>query len=408
MLWKGNFWVQGSKGAAYASRKKLVDIITGNANLGIKASVYDSSLFIRDANLPGKLRFTLHVDDGIGWATSIELAHQLRDLILKGYPDMKWHNWQDLLGFAAKRDKEKHTTSLTAPKHISALRNLVSNDVLFTPKSPYSPMLGKLIACEPVSPSSPDYPDFEARVSFMRIAGGHIVHISKIRKDVVAPCNMAVRYAHLPTRDAVACMKYIIFFLLGTADTGAVLGMGRRITEFSRGLTWTSKPPETHELEISEEPLAYHVVVDGALSTDRSLSGILHMFAGMAIQALSFRQHSIAIDAYASEVYTLSTGAAQAMVFRGILSELGISQELPTPVYSDSRSAVLVATGEASLRRSLYVARRILFLKETVDEDEIAVYACKGRNNPANPFTKANITTIEFRATRVYYMGVDE
>ena len=133
---------------------------------------------------------------------------------------------------------------------------------------------------------------------------------------------------------------------------------------------------------------------------------MLHMFAGVAIQALSFRQHSIAIDAYASECFTLSSGAAQGMVFRGIFSELNIDQAVPTPIYSDSRSAVLVSTNEASLKKSIYIARRTLFLRDAVDQGEFAVYTCQGRANPSNPLTKPDISVAEFRSTRSYYMGV--
>ena len=48
--------------------------------------------------------------------------------------------------------------------------------------------------------------------------------------------------------------------------------------------------------------LQYHMGCDGALGLERSISGIVHMFAGACINGLSFRQHSIAVSAYDSEI----------------------------------------------------------------------------------------------------------
>jgi len=120
------------------------------------------------------------------------------------------------------------------------------------------------------------------------------------------------------------------------------------------------------QLDVKEAPLAYFVVCDGDLRTDRSVSGIVHRFAGAAIAVQSVRQHSIAIDAHSSECFTASTAACQAVAFRGMLTELRISQELPTPIYSDSRSTLLVAQNAAALRKSIYILRRILFMRENI------------------------------------------
>ena len=138
---------------------------------------------------------------------------------------------------------------------------------------------------------------------------------------------------------------------------------------------------------------------------DRSISGIVHMFAGAAFAATSFRQHSIAIDAYSSEVFTASSAAAQTMTYRGILTELGVVQEVPTPVVTDSRATVLVARSKEAMKKSIYLMRRVLFLQECVEDEEIQVYSCKGKFNLADVFTKAVFDTTAYFRSRACYMG---
>mmetsp|Transcript_38610 Transcript_38610/g.67835 ORF Transcript_38610/g.67835 Transcript_38610/m.67835 type:complete len:122 (-) Transcript_38610:10-375(-) len=77
------------------------------------------------------------------------------------------------------------------------------------------------------------------------------------------------------------------------------------------------------------------------------------------VSAVAVRQHSIAIDAHSSECFTASTATCQAVAYRGILAELRMSQEVPTPIYSDSRSTLLVAQNSAALRKSIFILRRI-------------------------------------------------
>jgi hypothetical protein len=94
------------------------------------------------------------------------------------------------------------------------------------------------------------------------------------------------------------------------------------------------------------------------------------MLGGVAISAQAFRQHSIALSAHDTECFTASTGAVQAIPIRGILHELLLKQVVPTPVFSDSSSTRLIANFEAALKRSIYIARRVLYMRQGVTYGE--------------------------------------
>ena len=78
---------------------------------------------------------------------------------------------------------------------------------------------------------------------------------------------------------------------------------------------------------------------------------------------------------------------------------------MPTPIFSDSSSTRLVANFEAALKRSVYIARRILYMREGMGDGEYAFYQCRGDTNPADVNTKV-VTARLFLAARNYFMGV--
>ena len=201
-------------------------------------------------------------------------------------------------------------------------------------------------------------------------------------------------------------MKHLIFYLIATIDIGITIARVPQATTTT--LVWPEALPSNYLLDVNAKPLQYHVVLDGQLGIDRSIASILHMLGGVAISAQAFRQHSIALSAHDTECFTASTGAVQAIPIRGVLHELMLMQLVPTPIFSDSPSTRLVANYEAALKRSIYIARRILYMREGVTDGTYAFYQCIkciGDTNPADVNTKV-VSAKAILAARRYFMGV--
>lgn len=400
ILWKWDKWLQGGKGAGNAARAKFEAILADNAYCNFTKSSWDHSLFLYRAGR-SFIEFTLHGDDGTLCADSEQTALKLKTLLEKTYGSVKWHMYEDMLGFAVA--EPPGLLRITAPKHIDALRTFVENDPPYKPTVPYTKEFDLIEPCDVPETGSVEWYAFDARVYFMQEAGGHVAHIIKVRPDSAAALSMVVRYSHCPDARAVRCLKHLIFYLLNTVDVGITVHVPDNPTVDM--LVWPAALHPDHVLDVNCKPAQYHVVLDGALSIDRSRCGIFHMFAGVAIATQAFRQHSIAITAHDSEVFTASTGAAQSVPIRGILHEVDISQALPTPIFSDSASTRLVANSEAALRKSIYIARRVLFMREGVHDGEYTFHTCIGKTNPANPLTKV-VPSKEAATARKYYMGM--
>jgi len=66
---------------------------------------------------------------------------------------------------------------------------------------------------------------------------------------------------------------------------------------------------------------------------------------------------------------------------------------------------MLAVRSMSSLKKSLYILRRVLFMIEGHDEGMWEFYSCKGQDNPADVFTKA-VSYALFIAARNIYLGI--
>ena len=341
--------------------------------------------------------FLLHVDDGCGgWATNWELAEELHQLLEKTYPGIKWScrardgnsgGWHDQLGFAVERDFHGGYTTITAPKHIKAVQHFVEGDVKMTPKTPSNQSIMDLKPIEIPEEGTAEHVEFLKDRDWLQSANGCAVHITKVRQETVPTVVAIAKCGHAPGKDAIAAMKWLLFYLLGTINTGLKIGAGPdanvEMLEFSEELHGD------YVLNPEKKLLGYHAVIDGDLRVnDRSVSGVLHMLGGTAFAPFSFRQHSAAISAHDSEVFSASSCVAHSIFFRDHLVALGIDQSLPTPIFSDSKSTLLTVQNDSSLKRALHTTRRVYFMQEARMQGEVSFFTVPGKVNPADIFTK--------------------
>ena len=262
----------------------------------------------------------------------------------------------------------------------------------------------KLLEPEPPTvEGTPAHAAMLDRLTFMREAGGHLVHIAKVRGEISEVYNIVARHgSSRPSALHVRCFKHVIFYLLCTPEVGPIFG-GKKDCVIS-DLEWTCVPGEL--FPDSMRPLQFYSVCDGNHSNiDRSTSGVALMFGGAAILMLAFRQHSISRGPHDSEAFTLSSATACTIPIRGFLTEVGVPQIEPSPIFSDSASAGRVAENFGSLKQSFYIARHVKFLQESEScWMETTTRRIKGTSNPSNMLTKV-VGKAEFLLSRAFFFG---
>ena len=93
-----------------------------------------------------------------------------------------------------------------------------------------------------------------------------------------------------------------------------------------------------------------------------------------------------------------------AQFMQSVLVGWGLTFHRPTPCFTDSASTMLIATGDAAMKRSAYIRRRIWMMIQSVHDRLSAVLPVPGKVNTADPLTKY-VPKKEFLAMRKWIMG---
>ena len=112
------------------------------------------------------------------------------------------------------------------------------------------------------------------------------------------------------------------------------------------------------------------------------------MLAGAVIGHSSKRQPCVASASTEAEIIAASAAALEIAYFRGLLSDLGLTQDEPTLLYVDNQGAIALATDRRSCNRSRHVDRRYFKVRELVALGEINVQYIQSADNPADLLTK--------------------
>ena len=112
------------------------------------------------------------------------------------------------------------------------------------------------------------------------------------------------------------------------------------------------------------------------------------LLAGGVIEAVCQRQHLKNPDSHIAEITAGGTIINQAYVHRGVLQELRLPQEFPSPVHDDSRSTIFVARDAGSIKKSSWTYRRSSVVRQGVDELLVRFVKVADADNCADMFTK--------------------
>lgn len=148
--------------------------------------------------------------------------------------------------------------------------------------------------------------------------------------------------------------------------------------------------------------MGLHVFADGSLGERKSMSGAIQMLAAGPVDVLMARQHLNSPDSHTTEVVAASSALHRVVGTRGKCQELRIWQERPTPFYMDSTSTIFVANDEKAMKRSVWIARRTVALREGKSMGEIMPTYLEALMNCANFFTKYE--TYKEYALHMWYM----
>ena len=123
----------------------------------------------------------------------------------------------------------------------------------------------------------------------------------------------------------------------------------------------------------------------GCRSTCRSTSGGVAKLGSHALKSWSSTQVTVAMSSAEAELYALTKGAAQALGFITLFSDLGVN--VKAAVHTDATGAIGIAR-RAGLGKLRHLNVRYLWLQQELQGTDLVLHKVHGLANPADVVTK--------------------
>ena len=144
----------------------------------------------------------------------------------------------------------------------------------------------------------------------------------------------------------------------------------------------------SRKLPVDTISLNFEVYVD-ASDLIHPVIGYVIKLAGGAI-AYKTKKNGLATLSSAESEYVALTAATQEVLWlRELMRELGFNQDRPTKVYEDNQACIAIANNPVLQGRTKHLGRRLQFVRDAIENQEILLEYCETRQMVADTLTKA-------------------
>jgi hypothetical protein len=346
---------KGLYGLKQSTRKWHQRLTADLEKIGFKPSKIDSSLFYRDAN-DGKILLPVSTDDmvvaGSTRATIDRFKRELKGFY--GITDLGEIRW--LLGFEIWRDRKNRTIGINQAAY---LRNVAEKFCLGDAKPIHTPMEPGLVLTDTDDSNSTSAPYQEACGSVLWAA---IV----TRPDVQFAIGILAQHARNPKEIHWKALKRVIRYLDTTRNLWLTFGGSE--DSLIRGYTdsdWGSQPDR------------------------HSISGYAFAVGVGVITWRSKKQSIVALSTTEAEYIAMAEAVKEALSIQHILQEIYPDLVSTIPLLCDNQSAIALAKDNKFHQRTKHIALRYLFIRGSINEDEISLSYIPSTDNIADIMTKA-------------------
>ncbi|KAJ9541585.1 hypothetical protein OSB04_028091 [Centaurea solstitialis] len=325
-------------------------------SLGFFASNYDSGLFTR-TTASGSILLLLYVDDmiitgddSIGIASlkqSLSSSFEMKDLGKLHY----------FLGLEVLSDSSD--TYLCQAKYISDLLSkagLSDNKVASTPLERnlhLAPNSGQLLQ-DPTQ---------------HRQLAGSLVYLTVTRPDIAFVVYTVSQFMAAPYSDHYAAVIRILRYLKGTMFHG--LHFSSKSSLVLRGFSDSEW--------------------DSDMTDRRSTTGYCFFLGDSLISWRSKKQTLTARSSTEAEYRALADISQELIWLRWLLSDMGVPQSSPTPLWCDNNSAIQIAHNDVFHERTKHIEIDCHFVRQHVVRNTIRLQPISTLDQPADIFTKAHL-----------------
>ena len=346
---------------------------------GYQQSAYDRCLFFKHRAIDNKMiAFTIYVDDfAIASACPI-LTAELKAWIKTKYEEIEdADSLEHYVGTHIYYENIKHQRylHLSQPSHLHKIFTHfdLTDDTITHPRTPMSPTLDlhntSFSYEDPPSDSPPCDP------TLYRRALGLLIYILRTRPDIAFAVNTLASRSNRCTEADYQALKRIARYLHGTRHKTLRYACSSRsqATAISKLHAWSD---------------ASYANIQGS----RSQTGTCFALDehGPMFFWKSKVQPTVSLSTCEAELNAGADATCDISWFRGILGELGHPQIIPTPLYTDNKSLIALATKySGNHKRIRHFVTKVNFMVQNVQDAMIELVHLAGEDMPADVLTKA-------------------
>jgi hypothetical protein len=329
--------------------------------LGFAQSNVDVCLFRWADPALGPLTVCIHVDDllcsgpdhGLEWL----LARLERDLDVTAQCETEFEH----LGVTITQDLDGHATHLSMPGYTRRLLEAHGQGLKPAP----SPALSSLMD-EPDDRASRPLID---KTQFASLNMTLLYLACCCRPDILLPVS------YLATKMSAPCdldgvkLKRILRYLLATQDWG---------------ITFYGEPGDYPTLQ-AQADASHHVHHDA-----KGQGAVILTLGSAPIVCSTFKLKLATLSSTESELCALVEAAGHVVRIRALLADLGYPQHLPTVIWQDNQSAIMMSeAGRGSVKRTKHMIGRVSFVKDLIDEGRVVLQYLPTADIAVDCLTKA-------------------
>ena len=203
--------------------------------------------------------------------------------------------------------------------------------------------------------------------SIYRQLVGSLNYLTITRPDISFAVQQVSQFLQTPRQPHLAVVKRIIRYLKGTS--------GR----------WIFFPADT-SLQLTGYSDADWA---GCMDTRRSVTGWCMFLGNALISWKSKKQDRISKSSTESEYRAMSAACSEIVWLRGLLHELGFTQQHPTPLHADNTSAIQIASNPVFHERTKHIEVDCHYIREALDHNVLTLPHISTEHQTADVFTKA-------------------
>ena len=270
-----------------------------------------------------------------------------------------------ILGIKIYRDRSRRLIGLSQSAYVD---KVVKRFKMEDSKKGNLPMMHGLALSKAQCPNSQKELDIMKRVPYASAVGSIMYAMLCTRPDVSCALSMTSRYQANPGEAHWRAVKNILKYLRRTKEMFLVYG--------------------------GEEELRVKGYSDASFQTDRddcrSQSGFVFLLNGGAVSWRSSKQDTVADSTTESEYIAASEAAKEAVWMKKFIQDLGVVPSITDPIeiFCDNEGAVALAKEPRAHKRTRHILRKYHFIREVIENGDVAISRVPTDGNLADPFTK--------------------